>query len=532
MSMNKKWIVLICIVILIIIAIIVSSIFEKQKEKDRDYNLLEVTEYKYYVLCVNGKYGVIKRDGTVIIDPNYDEVQIPNQDREIFILTKDTEHRVMNEKNEIIFADVSDVSAISGEDSAGQKIFNNTVLKYRENDKYGLLSFDGQKLTEALYDEMSSLDDKYGEILIKKDNKYGVINVKGVILVKPKYDFIKGDGYLQDGSYKNSGYIIGNRLEGEMRYGYMDVNGKEIVKLEQENLYRVTEINSNDVYIVASQNGRYALYKNKENLTTYKYIAMFYNNGTNTFTVQKNKSYGLINLSGEVLIPEEYEQMMVVGIYVKAHKNDTDYTFDLNGNVVENSQFASLQLTTTGKFYISIDDNYRYGIADTDKNVVIENKYDYIDEVEETGLLIATVDDDVTIYSGNVTEIVSIQDAQVSIENGYIRVSTGKDLYYLTVNGKKVDNKTVYLDNNIYASKLDDKWGFVDLRNNVIVPYEYDEVTELNEYGFAGVKKDGKWGVINSNGEIILEPTYESNEISPTFIGRYVLKNNIVSDQM
>ena len=172
MSMNKKWIVLICIVILIIIAIIVSSIFEKQKEKDRDYNLLEVTEYKYYVLCVNGKYGVIKRDGTVIIDPNYDEVQIPNQDREIFILTKDTEHRVMNEKNEIIFADVSDVSAISGEDSAGQKNFNNTVLKYRENDKYGLLSFDGQKLTEALYDEMSSLDDKYGEILIKKDNKY------------------------------------------------------------------------------------------------------------------------------------------------------------------------------------------------------------------------------------------------------------------------------------------------------------------------------------------------------------------------
>ena len=120
----------------------------------------------------------------------------------------------------------------------------------------------------------------------------------------------------------------------------------------------------------------------------------------------------------------------------------------------------------------------------------------------------------------------------MSIENGYIRVSTGKDLYYLTVNGKKVDNKTVYLDNNIYASKLDDKWGFVDLRNNVIVPYEYDEVTELNEYGFAGVKKDGKWGVINSNGEIILEPTYESNEISPTFIGRYVLKNNIVSDQM
>ena len=46
-------------------------------------------------------------------------------------------------------------------------------------------------------------------------------------------------------------------------------------------------------------------------------------------------------------------------------------------------------------------------------------------------------------------------------------------------------------------------------------------VTEINEYGFAGIKKDRKWGVINKNGDIIQEPTYELESISPIFIGKY-----------
>ena len=62
--------------------------------------------------------------------------------------------------------------------------------------------------------------------------------------------------------------------------------------------------------------------------------------------------------------------------------------------------------------------------------------------------------------------------------------------------------------------------------------YKYDEVTEVDEYGFAGIKKGGKWGVINSNGDVILEPTYESDELSPIFIGKYCLKNGVARDSI
>ena len=290
MPMNKKWMILVCLIVLIIIGIACSIFFAKKKEKDRDYELMQEVEYKYYVLEVGGKYGVIKRDGTVMIEPIYDEVQIPNQDKEIFIVKESDMYKVFNENSEQIFKDITEVTAISGTNSIGEVIYNNTVLKYKENDKYGLLDFKGKKVTEALYEEMTSLTDKYGEILVKKDGKLGVINVKGINLVDTKFDYIKGDGYVKNGSYKDSGYIIGNKSNQGMRYGYIDKNEKEIIKLEQESIYRVTEIDSDDTYVIASQNGRYALYKNKENMTDYRYINMHYNNGTNLFTVQKNIS--------------------------------------------------------------------------------------------------------------------------------------------------------------------------------------------------------------------------------------------------
>ena len=55
----------------------------------------------------------------------------------------------------------------------------------------------------------------------------------------------------------------------------------------------------------------------------------------------------------------------------------------------------------------------------------------------------------------------------------------------------------------MYAKKINGKWGFVNEENKLIINNEYDMVTEFNKYGFAGIKKGGKWGVVNIKGEII-----------------------------
>ena len=54
--------------------------------------------------------------------------------------------------------------------------------------------------------------------------------------------------------------------------------------------------------------------------------------------------------------------------------------------------------------------------------------------------------------------------------------------------------------------------------------YVYDDAVEQNNYGFSAVKKDGKWGAIDSKGKISQEPRYDlSDYLLVDFIGNWHL---------
>ena len=118
--MDKRKIIIIGVIVVTIIAVICTVLLRKKIQNDRDYELLQVSEYKYYTLLVNGKYGVIRKDGTVIVEPNYDEVQIPNQDRDVFVVKEDDNYKVLNEKNEELYTDKQMVVSVSTKDDAEQ----------------------------------------------------------------------------------------------------------------------------------------------------------------------------------------------------------------------------------------------------------------------------------------------------------------------------------------------------------------------------------------------------------------------------
>ena len=86
-------------------------------------------------------------------------------------------------------------------------------------------------------------------------------------------------------------------------------------------------------------------------------------------------------------------------------------------------------------------------------------------------------------------------------------------------------------DLKLYSYRDDNgKWGFKDNLDNIVVEAKYDMVTELNEYGFAGIYKDSRWGVIDSSGNIIVQPSYElETYYEPKFVGKYLLDGGDIS---
>lgn len=56
-----------------------------------------------------------------------------------------------------------------------------------------------------------------------------------------------------------------------------------------------------------------------------------------------------------------------------------------------------------------------------------------------------------------------------------------------------------------------------------VITNMYDYVTEFNNHGFAGVRKDDKWAVMNEQGKLITEAIFYFGEgnVKPEFLGKF-----------
>ena len=199
--MKKKLFIVATIVILVIVGIFIYFIkFDKSK-----YKYENIAVNRNYFLMYENKYGVIDKSGNEIIKPQYDIIQIPNPEKPVFICMKNYNSKtdeyvseIFNEKGEEIFTDFYRVEGINIAEPTDEIFYQKEVLKYKENGKYGLVDFEGKKITKAKYDDIQSLEYKEGMILVKEKNKYGIINIKGQKIIDSKFDKIESDCFYNE----------------------------------------------------------------------------------------------------------------------------------------------------------------------------------------------------------------------------------------------------------------------------------------------------------------------------------------------
>ena len=565
MSSKKIKLIIYAVVILIAIILVASYFINK---KLRDYDIEEIIEKNYYLLYKDGKIGVINTKGEVLIDPIYENIQIPNPLKPVFICLSDYNNQedyyenkiIKNDKNENIFTEYDEVSSIKVKDIIGEIPYEKSVLRYKKNNKYGLLSFEGKEITKAKYDEIESLPYKEGELLVKKDGKYGVINPKGVQMIKISYDEIVGDGYY-DNNYKNAGYIVGIKDNNTYRYSYIRNDGKVLLKSEYNDISRIKEIDGNEkIYIVVTQNGKKGLYMNNKQIIRCEYQNLEYDEESKLLIASQNNRYGVLNLYGEKIVPVQNKEVSIKGVHIIA-KNDANITeYDFNGVQIKNNKYKAVLPTDDEEFYITVDQDNNYGLINTRGVEVIENKYAYLEyligkyfavynEENKIGIIqnngkmiidikydviqriknsniiqaIQLTDKKIELYSEDIEQLATRENAKIYVYDNYIKLINKDSIEYFSKDGKKVSSNEILSDNVLFATVQNGLWGFEDKYDNIKVEPQYENVTEFNKYGFAGIKKDGKWGVIDNDGNIIVEPIYEIEQINiePEFLGKF-----------
>lgn len=560
MKKNKK--VIICAIIISIIILVIAGtiVYKHAKGKSSDYELEKIDVWTYLPIVENEKMGVIDNKGNVVIEPNYNNIQIPNPTKDVFICSNENETKIVNAKGEEKFKNFEEVSAIQLKELATEIPYEKSVLKYKENGKYGIINFDGKKITKAIYNNISNLPYKEGELLVEKDGKYGVISILGKNILPIQYKEIKVDEYYEaENAYRYSGYIVGNDTDKGTMYKYINYKTNIETKSEYQDIKRIVDYEDKDkFYLIYEKDNKYGVIEDENTIINNEYDNIEYDNLNQLFIVKKDGKYGIVKLNGETLISCLYDEIDIEGIYIYALKNEEQTIFNTSGEKIEDQKYKSVYNVENTNYKITINDENKYGVLDENNNSIISNnyfyigylgnnyfvvsgqngkngiidnkgdvildtKYDTIEKIEDTNLIDAVEinTNTITLFNNEMKELNKMSNANIFVEKNYIRIYSNKEQKYFNSNGEEKSNKEILSQNKIFSDVKDGKWGFVDSNGNVIVDYIYDDVTEQNLYGFAGIKKDGKWGSINEDGQVIIEPTYTLNNNEVDFVGEY-----------
>ncbi len=561
--MKKRKIIITVILVIILLLVIGGGSYYFILEKGKDYAIEEINEYHYFVVKQGETFGVIDEKGNTIVNSNYQKVEIPNPEKPVFICYQGEQTKVFNEKGEEILIKYNKVQPIQLKNISSDLIFEKSVLKYEKDGKYGLLNLEGKEITKAIYEQIDSLPYKEGELLVKQNEKYGVINIKGNVLVESQYDEIQVDEYYtSEKSYRYAGYIVLLKTSEGYRYGYLNYKGKEILKIEYNEIERVKEIKDTDnIYLIGAKNGQYGVTKNEETVIKNEYQSIHYDGTNQVMVLEKSKKYGVANLEGKVIIPIQYDEIDITGNYLYAKNHQGVTVYNKNGTQANvNSNIAILNTSNENyKIRINNENGTKYGVIQKDGKQLIEEKYNYIEylydhyfivsdengklgiiddkgnirvemnhdslqKIQNTDLIQAVLTENKTveIYAKTMEKICQMENAIVQVEDFYIKVSNELETRYFDLEGKEQKNTEIYKDHTLFVDKKNGKYGFVDKAGNIIVDYQYEKAYELNRYGFAAVKKDGKWGAINEKGQEVVAPIYEfKDSTEPSFIGKY-----------
>ena len=180
----------------------------------------------------------------------------------------------------------------------------------------------------------------------------------------------------------------------------------------------------------------------------------------------------------------------------------------LNGDTKISAKYQDMTHAFEDKYIFK--EKGKYGVIDLQGNVIIKAEYDSLIYRSDVGFFEGNKSNSVdTDFIGNDFEV-KLKGilSEINISNGYMKIRVDDEYKYYNFKFEEKSNKELLTGNTLFLDKKDGKYGYVNKDGNVVVNYIYDDATEQNEFGYASVKNNGMWGCIDSKGELVIAPSY------------------------
>ena len=473
-------------------------------------------------------FGIIDVAGKTMIPFLYDGIQVSNMRAVVMSRSRVNRFRFG-------LADLSHRLVIP---IMYQRIYAIGSLRYAvENfeNKTAIFSEAGDQLTGFTIDSISAF--KKNLAIIYQDDRQGLINRQGQLILKPEYGEVRltDNGVIQVRSTDAWYFLDGeNNLSREFR-----ADGLQSISPNHYIVRAAGKFQLTDNAFKALHEGHFS------------WLGPFENSSA---AFGKNSRVGVIASSGRILIEPAYHQVVIdktflrvclepepkprwalVGIDGKqASEKQYEYIGPFNGQFypVKNRGYwgavnASGEeiVTCVHDSLLQHTDNYiavkfkgQYGVIDFDETWVVTPQENHIKVLNADAYLEYAAP--TTFLKSMGGRIIYFSDNHLEYTDGFLREELSNGAHWLIdMNGIIIDRshqpdgaeKIFTESEGLRAIIRDGKYGFIDDAGRLRIANRYEEARPFR-HGLAAIMIRGKWGFINHQEKLVVQPVYDHVE--------------------
>lgn len=377
-----------------------------------------------------------------------------------------------------------------------------------------------EKINEELEEDTS-----ISYYLLKADEKFGVINQDGNIVIDTIYDEI-----IIPSLHK--AVFICKNAEEETKI--LDNNNQEIfTKYDNVEAIELTNIISETAYqkniLKYEKDGKYGLVSmGGKSITDAKYddISSF-EYKEDELLIKENGKYGVIDYNGNQIIKSNYDSITSDLYYTTADEYDkSGYIvcnvtsdgyrygyFDYEGDKILDVEYNQITRLTEyeDKIYLIAAQNGQYGVF-IENSKIINTQYQSI--IYDSGLFIVERTGKYGILNEKGIEILATDYTEIEINGIYIYTKNGDEEKVYNKSGREIEIEydiKIYetLSSEYYIQNQSDTYSILDSNFEKTTEQEYTYLEYISNNYFIAIDQNGRTGIIDADGNVIVEFNYD-----------------------
>ena len=399
-------------------------------------------------------------------------------------------------------------------------LFSDGLFAVSENGNWGYINDKGEEVIPLVYDSAGTFFN--GLAVVRVDSDYYIIDKEGKNILDENYEFIRrdkaGDVFIYE---KNDKYGLLNSKGEELTdalydsvksfseglapvrsgdmYGYINSKGAVVISLEYEDAYSFSNglavVGNNDKYGYINDEGEEVIDLAFDDAYNFdendRAIVYMYDEDS------YEDFYSLINKKGEKIISDVDDIDYDGGAYYSVVIDDEYFIYDAEGELFNDEVYTDIWFLNGFMANVETED-------DGDINVLFDKNGEIIESAPYNDSEFTVI-----IDGNNIIEVLYVYDDE------YIDVYTKDDTFRI-----KADDIIQVLSNDRFIVERNGKVGIINGDGEILVQFLYDILFSSKD-GYIVFEINGLYGIMDNKYKTIISATYD--DIDTSFAGYYTI---------